>query len=356
MTYRISRKFFFLIILLSHIAVDGVALAVSKDINGFSLEHPDTIYAGEPFLVKVTSEALSGTIVRWRGKNIPLDGNGAQAEIMLSVPLGANAGSLPLLVLSGVGNKVYAVDLEVRQREYPSQTLNVEPRYVNPAPEDLKRIENEAKVTREILLRITPLKSWQLPLHKSVPGGITSEFGFRRVYNGELRGQHRGIDFRGAEGSPVKAVAGGRVVQTADFYYSGVHVIIDHGLGVFSLYAHLQECKTFAGKLVEAGEVIGLVGKTGRVTGPHLHFGFYVLGEAVTPEPFMPGLTRVMSAPDPKPAPKTSSSAPPDFLKPVVKFGSTHPVKPSTGEILLQASDAAVREDGQVAGTGLAGG
>jgi murein DD-endopeptidase MepM/ murein hydrolase activator NlpD len=125
-------------------------------------------------------------------------------------------------------------------------------------------------------------------LLRPVPGIITSEFGLKRVYNGQPRSQHKGVDFRGAIGAEVHSCAAGIVALAANQHYSGNFIIIDHGLGVFSMYAHLSAFKVKAGDTVQAGQLIGLVGKTGRVTGPHLHFAFSVLGVTADPEPLIP--------------------------------------------------------------------
>ncbi|MBG3878486.1 M23 family metallopeptidase, partial [Desulfovibrio oxamicus] len=117
-----------------------------------------------------------------------------------------------------------------------------------------------------------------------VPGGVSSLFGLRRVFNGEPRAPHRGLDLRGEAGELVKACAAGRVALAENHYFAGNSVYIDHGMGVVSMYFHLSAMDVTPGQMVAQGQLIGRVGSTGRVTGPHLHFGMAVLGDMVDPQ------------------------------------------------------------------------
>lgn len=302
--------FFVFLFLVGLTGLAGVATPVLASDSGLKVLHPKSVSAGEPFLLQVEFSEAPGILqADWLGKKVTLspagEGSGDiygvssnKLECILAVPLNSKEKSLPLRITrvsaGGTGDKggagadaVYSASIQVTQRDYPSQELTVEPKYVNPDPEILERTKKEAKKNREILTRITPERYWELPLLRPVRGIITSEYGFKRVFNKEPRSQHRGVDFRGAEGTPIKAAAAGYVVLAEDQHYSGNFVILDHGLGIFTLYAHLSEFKVKEGDFVERGQVVGLVGKTGRVTGPHLHFGFSVLGESVTPEPFI---------------------------------------------------------------------
>jgi len=122
-----------------------------------------------------------------------------------------------------------------------------------------------------------------LPLIRPVPGEVSSAYGLKRYFNDQARNPHRGLDLRAALGDPVQAVAPGQIMLVADHYYGGRSVFLDHGLGVYSVYMHLSEITVRQGEMVEAGQVIGRAGQSGRVTGPHLHLGLYVLDLAVDP-------------------------------------------------------------------------
>jgi murein DD-endopeptidase MepM/ murein hydrolase activator NlpD len=197
---------------------------------------------------------------------------------------------LPLRISSAKGLQAYSGRVTVRQKEFAAQNLTVEPRFVTPPEAEMARITRERDTVRKIYATFTPRRYFSLPLQRPLPGAITSEFGTRRLFNNEPRSRHMGLDFRGAEGSEVRAIAAGRVVLAADHFFPGLMVIVDHGLGVYSSYMHLSAFKAEVGQFLNPGDLIGLVGSTGRVTGPHLHLDFVVQGERQSPEPFMPDL------------------------------------------------------------------
>lgn len=287
----------FLVICLLPLTAQAVSIAEVLE-GGLSVEHPAAVGEGEPFVLKISGEiTLEDLEVVWLDKVLSLRGQGRSAEFILSAPLAGEEKSLPLLIRSAQGYRVYSVLLEVREKKFPVQSLKVDPRFVVPPDSEVPRIQREIAKNRAIYATISPERHWSLPLKRPLPGTISSEFGVRRVFNGEPRNRHRGVDFRGAEGTKIKSLAAGRVVLTENQYYSGNLVIIDHGQGVYSNYAHLSAFKVKEGDVVKAGQLIGLVGMTGRVTGPHLHLGFMVLGQAVSPEPLMPDFRQGAKAP-----------------------------------------------------------
>jgi murein DD-endopeptidase MepM/ murein hydrolase activator NlpD len=170
-----------------------------------------------------------------------------------------------------------ALTVTVRPGKFTTEHLKVEKQYVQPDPEQQKRAEADQKKMRAIYDTVTPEQLWagkfRLPLNDVTTGG---NFGRRRVLNGEARSPHTGVDFPALAGTPVYAAQSGKVVLAEDLYYSGNTVVIDHGYGIYTLYAHLSAIDTEAGEKVEAGTEIGKVGATGRVTGPHLHWGLTV--------------------------------------------------------------------------------
>jgi murein DD-endopeptidase MepM/ murein hydrolase activator NlpD len=121
-----------------------------------------------------------------------------------------------------------------------------------------------------------------------VEGPRSSSFGLERYFNGKLRNRHNGMDIAAPEGAPVLAAADGKVIDTGDYFFSGNMIILDHGQGMLSLYAHLQSIEIKQGDAVRAGQRIGAVGATGRVTGPHLHFSVYLNFVAVDPALLLP--------------------------------------------------------------------
>ncbi|MCL1889580.1 MAG: M23 family metallopeptidase [Desulfovibrionaceae bacterium] len=258
----------------------------SKNDSGLLVTHPDEITAGNPFTLKIGGlDGLKDPQLLWLDKKIPLQGLGRQGELLLPTPLSAQ-GEITLTLLSG-GIKIYSADLRTRSQEFGSQHLTVEPRYVHPPEKEKNRIERERAKMREIYARITQEQYLRLPLERPAPGAITGEFGVSRMFNNEPRSRHLGVDFRGAEGSEARAVSFGKVALTASHYYSGNTVVLDHGLGVYSVYMHLSSIKVKPGQIARPGQTVGLVGSTGRVTGPHLHLSLVILGEAQNAEACM---------------------------------------------------------------------
>ena len=173
--------------------------------------------------------------------------------------------------------------LSVIDKDYPTRRLTVAPRYVEPPPDVVERITREAQLQAEIFATDSPERFWRGAWGRPVPGAATSAFGSRSVFNGQPRRPHSGADFRAVTGTLVKAPNTGRVVMTGDTYFSGGSVILDHGWGLYSYFAHLSKILVQEGELVEASDGIGHAGATGRVTGPHLHWTLRLNGARVDP-------------------------------------------------------------------------
>jgi murein DD-endopeptidase MepM/ murein hydrolase activator NlpD len=171
----------------------------------------------------------------------------------------------------------------VQSRRYATRRLRVDPRFVNPPAAVLQRIEEEQRFLRESLERSDPDRLWLAPFVRPVAGRANSQFGTRSVFNGQPRGAHRGADFLSPAGEPIKSPNAGRIVVARDLYFTGNTIVIDHGLGLFSMLAHLSRIDVRESELVAAGQIVGLVGATGRVTGPHLHWTLSVSGARVDP-------------------------------------------------------------------------
>ena len=189
-----------------------------------------------------------------------------------------------LRIMPATGTAVARVyTLKVEHKEYQTRQLTVAPRYVEPPPEVSERIARESRQQRAIFATATEERLWRGAWRRPVAGRATSAFGSRSVFNGQPRSPHSGADFRAAEGTPVTAPNLGRVVLTGDTYFSGGSVILDHGWGLYSYFAHLSEILVEEGDLVATGQVVGRAGSTGRVTGPHLHWTLRLNGARVDP-------------------------------------------------------------------------
>jgi murein DD-endopeptidase MepM/ murein hydrolase activator NlpD len=173
--------------------------------------------------------------------------------------------------------------IAVQPRRFPTRNLKVDPNFVTPPPSVLARIEQEAAFLRESLEHSNADRLWSAPFVRPVTGRANSQFGTRSIFNGQPRGSHRGADFLSPTGEPIKSPNAGRIVAARDLYFTGNTVIIDHGLGLFSTLAHLSRIDVREGDEVVAGQTVGLVGATGRVTGAHLHWTLSVSGTRVDP-------------------------------------------------------------------------
>ena len=173
------------------------------------------------------------------------------------------------------------LSLAVESRSFTSSQMSVAPKYSSPSAEALERIDRERTLIRSVL--DTASAEWLIdtPFRAPRPMNITSPYGQARVFNGELRSRHTGLDLKGADGDPVRAAARGRVLIAQELYYSGNGVYLDHGRGVYTGYFHLSKILVEVGEMVEAGQLVGEVGSTGRVTGPHLHWSLWVAGNSL---------------------------------------------------------------------------
>ncbi|MFO7729013.1 MAG: M23 family metallopeptidase [Desulfonatronovibrio sp.] len=254
--------------------------------HAVTLVVPEQVGQGEPFRVEISSRKIPEKItVFWMDKVVdyPVDLPGKQM-ILLGAGLD-RSGDYPLELVfdlpEGTLNKTVVVSIV--DKDFPAQHLSLPESMVTPPQEVIDRIIKERNLTVNALNTLTHNRYWTEEFVRPVPGEISSRFGVRRFLNDQPRSPHKGVDFRGAEGTPVKALDSGQVILTGDFYYGGQTVIMDHGLGLQSLYMHLSKIEISEGDYISRGEQVGLVGMTGRSTGPHLHFGVYILGEAVDP-------------------------------------------------------------------------
>lgn len=202
-------------------------------------------------------------------------------DALLASGLDAKPGTHTVSItgMSAGGSATATLPVRVVPKQYETRRLTVDPQFVNPPNSEGERIAREVKLMAQVFEHITPERLWHGAFEVPVPGEATSSFGRLSVMNGESRGRHQGADFRAATGTPVKAPNGGRVALAMNLYFSGNTVIIDHGLGMFSLLAHLSKISVEAGSTVSRGDILGDSGATGRVTGPHLHWALRI-GEA----------------------------------------------------------------------------
>lgn len=204
------------------------------------------------------------------------------------IPLGAKAGSQRSVEVAHGDGRREVRPVRVVDRKYLTQHITVPPDQAELRPEQIARYEQEREHMRNVLRTFTEASPASLALIQPVPGRRSGSFGLRRVVNGVARSPHSGLDIAADEGTPVAATAAGRVIDAGDYLFLGRTLVLDHGQGLLSLYAHLSAIEPAAGDAVETRASIGKVGATGRVTGPHLHFAVYLNATAVDPAIFLP--------------------------------------------------------------------
>ncbi len=178
---------------------------------------------------------------------------------------------------------------DIAPQRYAEQRLNVAPRTVDLSPENQARYERERDYQAQIMATFSTPLPVQLAMQVPVPGRRSSSFGLRRVFNGQPRNPHSGMDIAAATGTPVAAPLPGRVIDTGDYFFNGNTVWLDHGGGLLSMSCHLSAIDVAVGDAVQTGQRIGAVGATGRVTGPHLHWGVMLNRTMVNPALFVAG-------------------------------------------------------------------
>jgi murein DD-endopeptidase MepM/ murein hydrolase activator NlpD len=226
----------------------------------------------------------------WGGRSVPFwreDGRETTHAGLLGVDLEKAPGRYELKVTAqrAAGEKIVcSANITVRAGKFATERLKVGKEFVEPNPEQVKRANEERDRLREIFDRVTPERLWngkfRVPLDGVTAG---SNFGKRRILNGNPGSPHGGADFPGTTGTPVHAAQRGRVVLANELFFAGNAVVLDHGLGIYTFYGHLSEISAKVGDILEAGDVLGMVGATGRVTGPHLHWGLTVERARVNP-------------------------------------------------------------------------
>lgn len=227
---------------------------------------PKAIFAGKPVLV-VAENGL------W--------------QAVLGVPLDLTPGTHQLKV--DKNGQLRSLTFRINDKQYPTQHITIkDKRKVNPNQYDMERINRESRRINAALQHWTDNDEVRFDFIWPVQGEISGLFGRRRVFNGEPRKPHSGMDIAAASGTPIQAPAAGIIRGSGDYFFNGNTVFIDHGQGLVTMFCHLSRIDVEDGQAVKQGETVGLVGATGRVTGPHLHFGVSLNDERVEPRLFFP--------------------------------------------------------------------
>ena len=223
----------------------------------------------------------------FNGKPVMVLANGAGYAALVGLPLGLEPGTHKLRVRQPDGAEI-EYPFPVQAKAYETQYLTIKnKRMVNPEKRDLERISREQRRIREALATWNDDSPDTLRFRLPVDGPLSSPFGLRRFFNQQPRKPHSGLDIAAAEGTPIRAPADGTVLDTGDFFFNGNTVFIDHGQGLVTMYCHLSRIDVQPGQQLRTGDVLGAVGKTGRVTGAHLHWGVSLNDARVDPTLFL---------------------------------------------------------------------
>lgn len=238
----------------------------------------DSAWPGGVVSIDLGPAAGPPLTVEYEGRRTLVVEQDGRRRAIIGIPLDAATGRTTIKLSDGA-----TLSFEVAAHAYAEQHLQVAQGYVSLSDDVLARVARERELIDAVLKNWREVEVDGVALAPPVAGRRSSSFGLRRFFNNEQRSQHKGMDIAAPEGTPVLAPRSGIVTATGDYYFNGKTVFIDHGQGFVTMYCHLSEIAVEIGERITAGEPIGKVGATGRVTGPHLHLGTYLNGTAVDP-------------------------------------------------------------------------
>ena len=262
-----------------------VLFVLATNINAAELPKANSVPGGIA-VVNLKTE-IKPLQVSFQNKNVLVVNNKNNWYAVVGLPLATKPG-MHFLLVKQVGNNS-KISFQVRDKRYATQHLTIKnKRKVNPTQEDLQRIAKERVIIRSALRTFTPADDVQLNFVIPVDGRFSSPFGLRRFFNGQARKPHSGLDIAAPSGTPIKSPANGKVIATGDYFFNGNTIFLDHGQGLITMFCHLSKILVKQGTFVDRGQIIGEVGMTGRVTGPHLHWSVSLNDARVEPRLFLP--------------------------------------------------------------------
>jgi murein DD-endopeptidase MepM/ murein hydrolase activator NlpD len=246
-----------------------------------------SLVPGGVLIQRVQGSAKDAPVVTFEGKRAMVLRSADQWVAIVGISLSTPPGPASVIVRDGHSHEV-PVEFDVGDKSYAVQRLKVASNKVDLSRHDLARVQKETARMDSLLATYSNSPPATLRMLLPIQGVRSSSFGVRRVYNNEPRDPHTGMDIASPTGTPVHVPADGRVVDTGDYFLTGNTVFVDHGQGLITLYGHLSEVSVRSGEWVKAGDVLGKVGATGRVTGPHLHWSIALNSMFVDPALFLP--------------------------------------------------------------------
>lgn len=235
---------------------------------------PQVVIAGSPELIRVASADATSIEGEWLKHKITFFREGGEWVALAGVDVEASVGPSTLYITALVNGTIEDLSrpIEIHVAHYRTESLGVQPKFVAPSPDALKLIHEQLEFKAKVFASSAPEPLWHGDFHVPVASAATDSFGTRRMFNGKLASIHKGADFRAHMGTPVRAGNSGIVVIARPLYFEGNCVVIDHGTGLFTESMHFSRIDVKEGQRVKTGDLLGLSGATGRVTGPHLHW------------------------------------------------------------------------------------
>jgi murein DD-endopeptidase MepM/ murein hydrolase activator NlpD len=240
-----------------------------------------SLVPGGVYITPVEGAADQAPAVTFEGNRVMVLRSNDRWLAVVGIPLSTKLGPANVLVNEA------PVSFNVVNKQYPTQSLKVAPGKVDLSAEDEKRASEESARIKAALATYSPTAPASLWLLQPVPGVRSSSYGSRRIFNNEPRNPHTAMDIAAPAGTPIKASADGKVIEAGDFFLPGNTVIVDHGEGLITMYCHLSKIDVKVGDELKRGDVLGKVGATGRVTGPHLHWAVALNQTFVDPALFL---------------------------------------------------------------------
>jgi murein DD-endopeptidase MepM/ murein hydrolase activator NlpD len=277
-----KRVHTFLIAALLFMTINILSLAFSYAASFKAEIYPRRISPGDAFRIKVTGgQKLQLPSASLAGKTFYFTGCGENCFVAIgAIDLNAKTGGHSVKVTAGTNQR--SVRLSVKKTRFPELRITLPEEKVTLSPEDLEVVKKENERLKAIFQTVST-KLWEGDFIRPLENDTSTVFGAKRIMNGKMISIHRGMDIKGCAGEEVRASNSGRIVLAEELFFGGNTVIIDHGQGIYTVYMHLSKLSVKPDSIVLKGDVIGLVGSTGRSTGPHLHFGVKVQDMNINP-------------------------------------------------------------------------
>jgi len=276
-----------------------VAVLFNTAVHAINLPKSNPIPGGIA-IVKLTENSNTAPKVHFNEKQVMVVADPKSPGNWLAIvgiPLDTEAGKQQLVIRNGKEKR--ELSFAVKKHKYKSQYIKMKnKRKVNPYKKDLDRIIKEKKLSLAALQHWSDTPSLGKPMILPVTGRLSSPFGLRRFFNKQPRKPHSGIDIAAPQGTPIVSPLAGKIIRTGRYFFNGNTVFIDHGQGLVTMYCHMSKIKVKAGQAVKQGQVIGAIGKTGRVTGPHLHWSISLNDARVDPNLFYKNMQRALKKPN----------------------------------------------------------